>query len=289
MGKRRQSGWQRLLKLVESNDGLPTRESGSWAAEKLFAWNRYIEITTTAMVGNPKWPGGVNYVDLFCGPGVCSVRGSKERFPGSPLIAANAPKPFSKILLCELDGASADACCQRMDASPAAGCYRMFRGDCNQVVADIANELPANGLTLAFLDPTGLHVHMETVVALSGRGAVDLLILFPDSIDIIRNDRAYYFDNVESNLDKVLGKGLEWRTKKQAAEGMDASRLRKLYATIYQEQLTRLAGYGFFDELVIKGPSGPLYRLVYASKNSMGVKFWRESVKRNLGGQRTLF
>ena len=154
MSKKAKGHWQELVKLVETDDGLLTRDSGAWAGDKLFHWNRYIEITTMAMVGNPKWGGGVNYVDLFCGPGVCKVRTSGERLPGSPLIAAHAPKPFSKILLCELDDSTADACEQRMDRSPAADRYRLFRGDCNELVDEIAREIPDRGLTLAFLDPT---------------------------------------------------------------------------------------------------------------------------------------
>ena len=138
MSKKGKGHWQELVKLVETDDGLLTRDSGAWAGDKLFHWNRYIEITTRAMVGNPKWGGGVNYVDLFCGPGVCKVRTSGERLPGSPLIAAHAPKPFLKILLCELDDSTADACQQRMDRSPAADRYKLFRGDCNELVEEIA-------------------------------------------------------------------------------------------------------------------------------------------------------
>ena len=97
------SRWLRLLDQVSGDDLLPVRESGYWAEHKLFFWNRYVEITTQAMVGNPVWTGGVVYVDLFCGPGISVIRDSKKRIPGSPLIAANSPKPFSKILLCEIN------------------------------------------------------------------------------------------------------------------------------------------------------------------------------------------
>ena len=62
-----------------------------------------------------------------------------------------------------------------------------------------------------------------------------------------------------------------------------------MYVKIYRDQLERMAGYRFFDELVIRGPSGPLYRLVYASKSEVGLKFWVESVKKELGGQAKLF
>jgi hypothetical protein len=36
---------------------------------------------------------------------------------------------------------------------------------------------------------------------------------------------------------------------------------------------------------VIFGDKGPLYKLVYASKDKRGLDFWEKSVERELGGQ----
>ena len=99
-----QDRWPELCELYKSDDGLPVREDvGIWTVDKLYFWNRYIDITTRAMVGHPKWPAGLAYVDLFAGPGICKLRESGRRVPGSTLIAANAPKPFGVILAIELD------------------------------------------------------------------------------------------------------------------------------------------------------------------------------------------
>ena len=187
VGKRKQDNWQKLLDDVASDDGLPVRESGSWAEDKLFYWHYYLSITTSAMVGKPAWSGGVVYVDLFAGPGICVERKTGRRFPGSPLIAANTAKPFTKILLCDKDSTTADACRRRMEMSPARERYDLFEGDCNELIDDVVKQIPGRSLVLAFLDPTGLHLHFETVKKLAGRGATDLLILFPDAVDIIRN------------------------------------------------------------------------------------------------------
>lgn len=289
MGKRKPSRWNELRKLVEIDDGLPTRESGSWAEKKLFIWNRYIEITTGAMVGKTAWPNGVVYVDLFAGPGVCFDRNSGERFPGSPLIAANAPKSFDRILLCDIDRDACEACEARLAKSPAAGRFQIFPGDCNVQIDKIVTAIPRGALTLAFLDPTGLHLHFTTVQKLSQHGPVDLLILFPDAVDILRNADHYYFNQSESKLDRVLGEGSEWRRRKAALAHADAARVRRLFAEIYKDQLRRLAGYEYFDDEVIAGPSGPLYRLVYATKHPRGIDFWKKSMKKELGGQRRMF
>lgn len=277
--------WQELCQLVKADDGLPVRQSGQWAANKLHFWNRYLEITTTAMVGHKAWQAGVCYVDLFAGPGICEVRATGERFPGSPLMAAHTPKPFTRILLCELSKSLSDACVQRLEKSPANGRFEMFAGDCNSQIDAVVAGLPSGSLTLAFLDPTGLHLHFETVTRLATHGPVDLLILFPDAVDILRNVKHVYFDQPESNLDLVLGPDLDWREKYKQFKSREGKDQRKLFVDIYKQQLQRLAGYDYFADEVIRGPSGPLYRLVYATKHQRGIDFWNKSVKKELSGQ----
>lgn len=241
------------------------------------------------MVDKSAWRAGVVHVDLFAGPGICSIRRMNERFPGSPLIAAHAPKPFSRILLCELDSSLADACEQRLAARLPASRFRMFRGDCNDRVHELCREIPDQALTLAFLDPTGLHLWFATVQALADRGAVDLLILFPDAVDILRNVDNLYFDQPDSNLDRVLGPDSNWRQRKSALQSTGGSALRRLFTEIYQDQLKRVAGYRHVTSESIRGPRGPLYRLIYATKHQRGMDFWEKSVKRELGGARRLF
>ena len=288
MGKKKTSRWNELCESVKEDDGLPTRESGPWAKEKLWYWNRYTEITTQSMVGKPAWKAGVVYVDLFAGPGVCTIRGTNERCPGSPLIAAGAPKPFTKILLCEKDKVLADACESRLAERLPAGQFGMFAGDCNSRIDELCSEIPPRALTLAFLDPTGLHLWFETVQTLSRCGRVDLLILLPDAVDIMRNVDQLYFEQPDSNLDRVLGPDSNWREAKAKLESTEPSVERRLYASIYELQLRRHAGYKHFAEEVIQGPHGPLYRLIYATKHPRGIDFWDKSIKKEFGGQQRL-
>jgi three-Cys-motif partner protein len=276
------SGWDKLVESVQADDGLPTRDSGFWAEDKLWHWNRYVEITTRAM--GRKWPGGLVYVDLFCGPGVCFVRNSKRRIPGSPLIAANAPKPFSRLLLCDIDPKNADACESRLKSMESPPPFKMYRGDCNVEINAIVSDIPSGALTLAFLDPTGLHLDMETVRKLSKRGAVDLLILFPDAVDVVRN-LELYFQSENSKLDLVLGQGSNWKLKFKALGNAGGQQVRELFEDIYIDQLKALAGYKFFGSKVINGDKGPLYKLVYASKDERGLDFWNKSIEKGLSGQ----
>lgn len=281
--------WNELCQIAEVDDGLPVRESGFWAEEKLLYWHRYIDITTTAMVGKPQWAAGVCYVDLFAGPGICKIKTTNARIPGSPLIAAYAPKSFSRILLCEKIGDTISACERRLENSPAKDKYQIFPGDCNQNIGLVTDAIPKGALTVAFLDPTGLHLHFQTVQRLSKHGPVDLLILFPDAVDILRNVEHTYFDQPESNLDKVLGANSNWRERKEQLSTAEGTRVRQLFAEIYREQLQDQAGYRYFADEVIRGPSGPLYRLVYCTKHKQGLDFWYKSLQKDSRGQSRLF
>lgn len=170
--------WPELCDRVSNDDGLEVRDVGPWSAEKVYVWNRYLEITTTAMVGKPQWPAGLTYIDLFAGPGVSRIKGRGDRIPGSPLLAAWTPKPFQKLILCEKDPEAAAACrtrLQRLSESPDCS---FFVGDCNVLITDIVKAVPSRSLSVALIDPTGLHAHLDTICRLSDCGQVDLLVLF---------------------------------------------------------------------------------------------------------------
>jgi three-Cys-motif partner protein len=283
--------WQALCREVEIPDALPTWEAGAWTQDKLYFWKRYIDITTQAMTDHPKFPGGLIYVDLFGGAGICTLKETKRRFPGSTLIAASASKPFSKIIVCENDAVFANACRTRLSKTAVANSCLVLDGDCNLLIDKVLTEIPRRSLTLAFIDPKALDIKFDTVSKLSQVRA-DLVILFADAYDIHRNDEKYYRSNPNSKLDEVLGPDSEWRARLDLLPSHNSTDKRKLYAEIYQDQLKKHLGYTHFDEQVMSRAPGPLacptplYRLIYASKNKLGLKFWREAKKEDAGGQR---
>ena len=279
--------WPGLCKLVEHDDGLPVRTCGPWTEDKLILWSRYIDITTTAMVGHPQWGVGLVYADLFGGPGVCTIEPFGKRIPGSPLIAAHAPKPFERIIVCEKDRVAAAACKARLERTPAGTRCHVIADDCNAVVADIAALIPPRALTLAFIDPTGLHARYETIAALSQCGRVDLLVLFADAYDIVRNADLYR-EQQESNLDLVLGPDSNWRERWDNLVNRTSDKIRRTFAEIYVDQLKKLH-YQRFRQPCISGPRGALYRLIYASKHERGLEFWDKVTGKDASGQRHLF
>jgi three-Cys-motif partner protein len=286
MAKSNKDRWPELCDRVIADDGLPVRTVGSWTANKLFYWNRYIEITTSAMVGSPKWAGGVVYVDLFGGPGVCELKETGQRVPGSALLAAYAPKPFSKILVCEKDAATADTCEKRLIAAGCSSSTRVLVGDCNALIDEVAAEIPERSLTLAFVDPEGLHIHFETLRKLTTNRRVDLLVLFADRMDLHRNVELYA-KQAESNLDRFLGPESDWRAQWQQLPSHDSTRVCNLFADIYRGQFKRLLGYGVFDGQVMRSATSVLYRVIYASKDPKGAEFWQKISRIDRGGQKS--
>lgn len=279
--------WLELCSRVADDDQLPVREVGSWTEDKLFYWNRYIEITTTAMVGSPRWGGGVVYVDLFGGPGICTLRESGKRIPGSALLAAMAPKPFTRILVCEKDPKTADACRTRLSKLTATGQAIVFEGDCNEKISEIEREIPERALVLAFIDPEGLHVDFNTIQTLANDRRVDLLVLFADRYDVVRNIQLYLAQQ-DSNLDRFLGCG-EWRKQLSELPSHDAASLCKFFTAFYQQQLIDRLQYQAVSDEVMKSVNTALYRVVYASKHPKGLEFW-DKIKRIDGrGQLALF
>jgi three-Cys-motif partner protein len=265
--------WPELCELYKSDDGLPVREVGIWTEGKLYFWNRYIDITTRAMVGHPKWPAGLVYVDLFAGSGICKLRGSSRRIPGSTLIAANAPKPFRMILAIELDPKLAAALDARLITTPSAAVAKVFEGDCNTKIDELIQHIPERALTLGFIDSESLNVDFETVKKLSDCGQVDLLILFADKMDLVRNvDR--YEKETPSVLDKMMGPNSQWRELWTQLSNRSADNICRLFVDEYKHQLANQLGYRAFGEKVMESPNGPIYRLIFASKNDKGLEFW---------------
>ena len=212
MPKKKQDRWPELCKLVEEPDGLPVRDVGPWTERKLYFWNRYIDTTTPVRwwerrPGPPAWSMLIYFlVQLFV-----ELKTSGRRIPGSVLIAAHAPKPFTKILACEMDKTTANACDLRLKQSPAAPISKVFSGDCNELIEKVIQEIPDRSLTLAFIDPEGLDARFETIRQLTTNRRVDLLILFADAYDIVRNVELLYFNDPNSKLDQVLGQDSGWR------------------------------------------------------------------------------
>ncbi len=255
---------------------------GEWSLDKHHFLKRYIDAFTTAMKGK-KW-SGLHYIDLFAGAGIVRLRDSGELSWGSPLIAAQAPNAFDGLHFCDLSRRRVKALQARLEALRPKSHFQVLRGDANQVARKIAGSIPERALSLAFLDPFGLHLSFETVRVLSAR-RTDLIIFFPDRLDALRNCKYLYHDAPnDSRLDRFLGAASDWRTALDTAPQTQwAQVLRDLYRT----QIQRL-GYRHFEYERILARKHPLYLLILCSRHSLAAKLWRKIASIKPNGQRTI-
>jgi three-Cys-motif partner protein len=279
--------WDKLCNSVAQDDGLRTWEDvGAWTQDKLAFWHRYVSITTNAMTDNEAFPGGLIYVDLFAGAGICRTKGSRKRIPGSALIAASTPKPFARIIACEQNPELADACQVRLKKTLVASRCHVLQGDCNELIDDIVSLIPERSLTLAFIDPKGLDAKFTTIETLASRRRVDIVALFADAYDILRNAEYYYRADRNSKLDQVLGQNSGWRERLDALPNQSGTNRRKLFAQIYMDQLRRHLRYTELHPETMKSDKGAMYTLIYASKDKLGLKFWYEALDKDTHGNK---
>jgi three-Cys-motif partner protein len=269
-----------LFELPEpKDDGLVIPEVGEWSHEKHYFLRRYIDAFTTAMKDKP-W-AGLHYIDLFAGAGIEKLERSATLEWGSPLIAAQSPNKFDGLHLCEKDKEKYDALLKRINKCGAKA--HIHHGDSNKKIGTILAEIPDKTLSLAFLDPYGLHLHFPTLTALAQK-RVDMIIFFPDYLDVLRNWEKYYLSNPKSNLDLWLGLDIDWREiMKKTPRDRQVETLRNLYLN----QIQRKLGYEYFDHERISRQGRPLYSLIFCSRHETGGGIWRRIAGKKPDGQRT--
>lgn len=261
------------------DDDLYIPTVGEQSRDKHYFLMRYIDAFTTSMK-NKKWQG-LHYIDLFAGAGIEKLERSQKLDWGSPMIAAKAPHPFDRLHLCEKNKRTYKALKSRVDQIKPDS--QILYGDANKKIHEIVEEIPQRTLSLAFLDPYGLHLDYETLRVLSNIRA-DLIIFFPDHLDALRNWEHNYLDNPDSNLDRCLGPGTNWRSLLNEAP---AQRRAEILRNLYVDQLKKQLGYTEFEYERISFKGHPLYVLIFCSRHKIAAKLWRGISGKKPNGQRT--
>jgi three-Cys-motif partner protein len=261
-------------------DGLLIPDVKAHSRQKHHYLRRYLHAFTTSM--REKWE--IHYIDLFCGAGIENVEGYGLDW-GSPLLAAQMPKQFRRIHGTELNRDKYDALLSRIAHFDQPMPPNLHHGDANQLCNQIVGRIPQHGtLSLAFLDPYGLHLDFDTVRRLSTLSHIDLIIFFPDHLDALRNWQMNYLANENSNLDKFLGTP-EWRA---SLLDSNVTQHAEILRNIYEDQLREL-GFVFLDyKRITRSDNRPLYRLIFASREETGLKIWSNTSLVDFGGQSSL-
>jgi len=272
----------------KASDGLDIRCVGLWSKDKYFYIKRYLEIFTKAM--KDKWKGNLYYIDLFAGCGKCRIRETGEEIDGSALISLQLKFPFKRYFFVDLNPRALNALEKRIKDLPLVDKVSINQGDCNEKVEEIITEIPQTGaLCLALIDPTGLQIKFETIKRLAKNRKVDLIITFPEGMAIKRNIEKFLRQQ-ESPLDEFMG-DRNWRIiyECEKLNTLNDHERKKRLITLYKENLKKL-GYVSIkseDEILIKSSQKrlPLYYILFASKHSLGHKFWSAVSKIEPTGQ----
>ncbi len=259
-------------------DGLPVRPSGSWIKRKHHFLKEYAKIFTTGM-GN-KWSGRLTFLDLFAGPGKCSIEKNEFEEIGSPLIALQYP--FGKYIFVEESPDLIEALRQRCSQSPKVQTIDFIEGDANGVIKDVIKQIPSAYLSLAFIDPTDIDIHFATVRALAAlNNGVDLILNIQYGMDVKRNFVRYRGQGEASKLQRFLGMDFDLSTLKDPRDVIEAYKI-------------RISGLGYetveFRDITVKNSNNAqMYFLLFASKHPRGLDFWEKITKKDEQGQGELF
>jgi three-Cys-motif partner protein len=192
------------------------------------------------------------------------------------------------MVLVDQDLTSLQAAVARANRCGFAGHMTRIHGDANEIVSDIVSAIPPYSLNIAFVDPYSLDINYKTIETLARNRTLDLIILFSDRIDLQRNIDDVYLPQQSSKLDSFLGPESNWRKRYLALDDRTGPKVRGLFADIYRDQLGRL-GYEHTESWPLTGPQGPMFRLFFASKHPLGLKFCRIALKEDFEGNKGLF
>ncbi len=283
------------LYLNPQDDGLIMRSSGQWVAEKLFYLQRYLYMFVVSM-SSKQWRA-INYIDLFAGPGKCYVEGINKIHLGSPLLAITAPRPFTNYFFADCDPENIETLKQRCVDSPLSDRIRYYVGDSNIRVIEIVDHIKRTcdyfvqgewpSLNLAFLDPEGLELHWQTIVALAEL-RTDLIIHY-SQMGVTRAAPVCLEKTGETEIDRFFG-SRKWQDTYAASASV--AHLEEFYRGRLQE-----LGYKevLRDDEIWTTPlirssqkRAPLYKLLFASKSPLGHKFWQSVTSKDVYGQQRL-
>lgn len=272
--------------LIAGDDGLPAEDVGPWTKEKHQLLCRYIDITraTRSKYIGPTNSGGAAYLDLFCGPGRCQVRGTGEWIDGGAVAAWKTSvaggAPFSKVIVCDADPVRLDATMKRLEAlgAPAVG----HVGKAVDTAFWARQRAPVYGLNFAFLDPYNLESLDFTVLeTLHHIKRLDVLVHL-SKMDLQRN-LSHNIVGLHKAFD-AFAPG--WRDNVNVDQQQGGIRTEVI--EYWRDLVAKTGTRASRDVRLLKGEKGQhLYWLLLLASHELAHKFWKDAS--NLEKQGSLF
>lgn len=163
---------------------------GTWTERKLSIVRRYLEIYTQALKNQPFQR---IYIDAFAGTGNRTEKRSELLSPefdavlkGSARLALEVDPPFDRYVLIERVKRRASELLGLKNEYPNRN-IEVINADANEAIADLCKATNwRNSRGVVFLDPYGLQVTWDTLVAIARTKALDVWILFPSGMGLNR-------------------------------------------------------------------------------------------------------
>ena len=262
---------------------------GYWSQIKLEIVREYAHAYSTILAKQPALTHV--YVDAFAGAGVHELKATGKLVPGSPLNALAVEPPFKEVHLIDLDQSRVqhlkELIGDRKDVF-------VHEGDCNTVLVQnvfprIRYEDYRRGLCL--LDPYGLSLRWEVIVAAAKMRSIEIFLNFP-MMDMNRNA-------LWTNPSGISAEDLErmtafwgdesWRTTVYRGQltldgGEDLIKVatNREVATAFRKRLREVAGFREVPEPIPmrNSKNAVVYYLFFASQNATGAKIARQIMKK---------
>lgn len=262
------------------DDGLPMRKSGEWIKAKHHYLKRYCDIVAKSMRSKYR---AVTYLDVMAGPGRCRIRETNAITHGSPFVALECG--FTAFRFYESDPESADALVQRVSIHPKAELCKVVQADWTQAIFDSDFRIP-DGLSLAFIDPTGISqvpwFAVERLANLSPK--IDIMMTIQHGMGISMNKHQYQKKESETAVDAFLG-GNEWRTRLTMP---DTDNFKRAVLDTFTEKMGQLGFQTRKWMLVRTDQQVGLYYICLFSRHPLALNFWDKVIAKDELGQRAM-
>ena len=269
-------------------------EIGYWSEIKLDIIKQYASAYTTILTAQRRFT--TVYVDGFSGAGEHVRKDTGEPIPGSPLNALNIKPPFDEYHLVDLDGEKVEHLKQIIGVRPN---VHVHHGDCNDILANkvipqVQYRQYRRGLCL--LDPYGLHLNWDIMLAAGTSKANDLFLNFP-VMDINMNVLRHRQDRVSqkdaARMTAFWGDE-SWReiayepSPQGNLFGDDPDQVKvsnDVIAEAFRKRLKDVAGFAYVPEpMPMRSKSNAiLYYLFFASQKAVAGKIYRAIKKKYEG------
>lgn len=257
-------------------------EVGSWSEVKLEILEKYAKPYNQILLSHHLHP---IYIDGFAGAGHHRAKGSDRIIEGSPTRALGIMPPFESFFFIDSDEERTERL--RKIAGDRKNVH-ILNGDCNEVL--IKHVFPQvrferRERALCILDPYGLHLNWETILAAGKSSAIEIFLNFP-VMDINRNvlwrNTGKVLDLHRERMTRFWGDDSWERAAYPPTQGLFEEMHEKTsnedVAEAFRVRLQEVAGFKYVPKpMAMRNTKGAIvYYLFFAAQERTADKIVRE-------------